>query len=84
MTCKFNAEKCSPDCKNFGMCSYLNIQKQINTLQEQINTLFSVMTNSVKTTADLQENLNIYTKDMLELIAETKGTIERHMNENEN
>jgi Na+-transporting NADH:ubiquinone oxidoreductase subunit NqrE len=84
MICNFNAEKCSPECKNFGMCSYLNIQKQVNTLQGQINTLFSVVTESVKTTAELQEKLMVYTKDMLQLISEMRDTTERHIENNEN
>jgi hypothetical protein len=53
----------------------------MNSLQEQLNTLFSVMTDTVKTTANLQEKLNVYTKDMLDLISE----IERKAKEdNEN
>jgi hypothetical protein len=66
------------------MCSYLNIQKQVNTLQGQINTLFSVVTESVKTTAELQEKLMVYTKDMLQLISEMRDTTERHIENNEN
>jgi hypothetical protein len=58
MNCSFDVEKCNPDCRNFGFCAYLNIQNQINSLQGQLNTLFSVMTDSVKTTADLKDKIN--------------------------
>ena len=47
MTCKFDMSKCYK-CDKFSICSFLEVQKQITEISEQINMLLT-------TTSDLSK-----------------------------
>jgi hypothetical protein len=48
MTCKFNSENCSPNCKKYLFCSYYSLQNQFIELQSQINFIYKTFTDILK------------------------------------
>jgi hypothetical protein len=43
MECKFNVNKCTLECGKYSLCSYLNLQKQITSIQEQLNFIYTTL-----------------------------------------
>ena len=43
MNCKFNVSSCSPTCDKYNLCTYMETQKQLANLSEQINSIFGIL-----------------------------------------
>ena len=80
MECSFNKSNCSPKCEKYPLCSFFEIEHQIGEISQQLNLLFktvnslsSVTISNKDSIEELNDNLNTYTKDMLDLISYTKN-----------
>lgn len=70
--CEFDCGKCDIACGKYSMCAFMSIQKQLSSLQEQMNFLFSalgdIVENSKNEISNLDNKLEKFTIDMLDLI----------------
>jgi hypothetical protein len=59
MTCNFNPNTCSLNCKKYPICSYYSIQNQVSEIQSQLNFIYGTITKILQSNeaADLKLNL---------------------------
>lgn len=43
MACKFDGSKCTSSCPKYAMCAYMETQKQLSEVFEQMNILFQAV-----------------------------------------
>jgi hypothetical protein len=88
MTCKFNSENCSPNCKKYLFCSYYSIQNQFIELQSQINFIYTTIADILK--KNEENNLKIklledcFYKYVCKTDSELKDKIKESDSEKEN
>jgi hypothetical protein len=70
--CEFNWTTCSVTCKKYAMCSYINTQKQISTIQSQLGflyeTLAGVLAGNTQLRNEVEEKLTRYTCELIDMI----------------
>jgi hypothetical protein len=59
MTCNFDPNSCSVNCKKYSICAYYAIQNQFSEVQSQLNFIYTTISDILKTseTADTKINL---------------------------
>jgi hypothetical protein len=78
MTCEFNPNTCSVDCRKYSICSYYSIQNQVSEIQSQLNFIYDTITQILKSSETADTRLNLlesavftYLKDS-EMMAKNK------------
>lgn len=76
--CNFESGDCNLSCPKYAMCSYMSVQKQLSKLQEQINFIYSSITNLITSDLDLKnelitlnKRLESYTCELLDIYNKT-------------
>jgi uncharacterized coiled-coil protein SlyX len=72
--CDFENGTCSVDCKKYSMCAYMSVQKQLSELQKQIEFIYQTINSMILTEVEtnksiesLQDQLQNYTCELLDL-----------------
>lgn len=78
MGCNFDVNKCDPNCKKYAMCAYLETQKQLAVINQQLNILLKATANISENIPELKmnneklnEKLIVYTTELLTIIHES-------------
>lgn len=73
ISCKFSQENCKTTCPNFTMCSLLNAEKHINSLEERIGSIYSSLNQLLEFSSENGKNI----LEIKEIIPEKEDIIEQ-------
>jgi hypothetical protein len=89
MTCNFDSNVCSINCKKYALCSYYSIQNQFIDLQSQLNFIYTTITDILKNNEDNDTKIKLLENAFYKYICDSTDSepinyLEESENEKEN
>jgi hypothetical protein len=87
MTCKFDPNTCSINCKKYLLCSYYSMQNQIIDLQSQVNFIYSTIADILKKSETSEIKIGLLESAFFKYVSDSDSIInykESNKNEKEN